>query len=77
MTIVPYPQSTMTVNAAAARPTWIEVMDRGSELASVRSLFPVVAEDPGVRELGNRDLRLAGAVGAHQAHVLPGTERPL
>ena len=51
-------------------------------------LLPVVAEQTHVRavllagagpvcparELAGGDLRLAGAVGAHQAHVLPGRE---
>ena len=47
------------------------------KVAVVRRLLPVVAEDADARELLDRDLGLARAVGAHEAHVLPRTERTL
>ncbi len=40
-------------------------------------LLPLVAEDPRARDLGDGDLGLAGAVGAHQADVLARLQRPL
>ena len=45
------------------------------ELASVRSLFPVVAEKPCAGELGTVGLRLARSVGAHERNVLTRTKR--
>ncbi len=46
------------------------------ELAVVAGLLPVVAEDACAGELGDLDLGLAGAVGAHQAHVLSRPQAP-
>ena len=44
---------------------------------SLRRLLPVVAEDADARELRDRDLGFAGAVGAHQARVLTRLQRAL
>src|SRR5690348_12209228 len=46
-----------------------------NELAVVRRLLPVVAENAYTRELAHRDLGLAGPVGAHEARVLAGLQR--
>ena len=46
----------------------------GGEYSTCCRLLPLVDHDPGARELLDGDLRLAGAVGAHEADVLPGAE---
>ena len=51
-------------------------LDRVREVAVVRRLHPVVAEHAHAREFLDRDLGLARTVGAHEAHVLAGLERP-
>src|SRR5712692_11875295 len=50
-------------------------LDSGGALAAVAGLFPVVTEHAHTGELGDRDLRLARTVRAHQAHVLSGAKR--
>ena len=68
------PMSTSPICATSARVDCSR-LDGGGQLASVARLFPVVAEDAPARELLDRDLRLAGAVCAHQAHVLARPQR--
>ena len=52
-------------------------VDGVRELAAVGGLLPVVREEAATQQLPVGRLRLAGAVGAHQRHVLAGPERPL
>ena len=52
-------------------------LDACGQLAAVARLLPVVAEEVGAGELADRDLRLAGAVGAHHRDVLPVAQRSL
>ena len=50
--------------------------DCRGKLAAVARLFLVVAEDPGPGQLLDGHLGLTRAVGAHEGHVLAGTQRP-
>ena len=72
-------ESKVVISSSARRPSALALertgLDRVSELAVVACLLPVVAEDVRSHELFDRDLGLAGTVGAHQAHVLPCPER--